>query len=60
MARHASRLNITFLGESKEHLHINTICISYETVYMTRDTHGTTIAKIDSHNIRRKCGRFER
>jgi hypothetical protein len=36
MTRHAAWLNNTFLGENDENLHINTICISYETVYMNR------------------------
>jgi hypothetical protein len=60
MTSHASWLNNTFLGESDGNLHINTICISYETAYMNRDMLRTTTAEIDCHNIRRKSGRFER
>jgi hypothetical protein len=53
MTRHASWLNNKFLGASDEHLHINKIRISYETVYMNRAMLGTTVAEIDCHNIRR-------
>jgi hypothetical protein len=60
MTRHAAWLNNTFLGENDEHLHINTICISYETVYMNRDMLRTTTAEVDCHNIRRNSGRFKR
>jgi len=60
MTRHASWLNNKFLGASDEHLHINTIRTSYETVYMNRAMLGTTVAEIDCHNIRRNSGRFER
>ena len=59
MTRHASWLNSTFLGGSDENLHVNTICISYETVYMNRDMLRTTTAETDYHNIRRNSGRFE-
>jgi hypothetical protein len=59
MTHHASWLNNTFLGESDENLHINTICIGYETVYMNRDMLRTTTAEIDGHNIRRNSGRFQ-
>ena len=60
MTRHASWLNNKFLGSSDEHLHINTIRISYEKVYMNRAMRGTTIAEIDCCNIRRNSGRSER
>lgn len=58
--RHASWLNNTFLGESDENLHINTICISYETVCMNRGMLRIATAEIDCHNIRRNSGRSER
>ena len=57
--RHAFWLNISFLCESEEHLHINTICISYDMVYMSHDMLRTTIAEINCHNIRQNGGQFE-